>query len=55
MSMTTNALGKALDQANEQIDRMIKIESTSDYVNSLNQPQTGSYLIRPDGSVEFIK
>lgn len=50
-----DALGKALDQANEQIDTMANVATTEAYVASLNIQQTGTYLVRPDGSVEFIK
>ena len=51
----TDSLGKALDQANEQIDTMANVATTEAYVASLNIQQTGTYLVRPDGSVEFIK
>lgn len=47
--------GKAIDSANEQIDRMAKVETTEQYMSSLNKPQQGKYLVRPDGSIEFIK
>jgi len=50
-----DALGKAIDQANEQIDTMANVATTEDYMASLEIPQTGSYLVRPDGSIEFIK
>lgn len=50
-----DALGKALDQANSQIDTMANVATTETYVASLNIKQTGTYLVRPDGSVEFIK
>jgi len=48
-------IGKAIDQANEQIDIMSGVSTTEAYVASLTKPQTGTYLIRPDGSIEFIK
>lgn len=51
----TNALGKALDQANEQIDRMAGVSTTKEYSDSLTKVHCGQYLVRPDGSVEFIK
>lgn len=51
----TNDLNKALDQANEQIDRMIGIETMSDYVASLDKQHTNQYMIRPDGTIEFFK
>jgi len=50
-----DALGKAIDQVNEQIDTMANVATTEAYVASLNIKQTGTYLVRPDGSVEFIK
>ena len=52
---TTDSLGKAIDQANSQIDTMANVATTEAYVASLNIKQTGTYLVRPDGSVEFIK
>jgi len=48
-------LNKALDQANEQIDKMIGIESVGEYVASLDQPHTNQYMVRPDGTIEFFK
>ena len=50
-----DALGKAVDQANEQIDTMANVATTEDYMASLEIPQSGRYLVRPDGSIEFIK
>lgn len=52
---TQDSLGKAIDQANEQIDTMANVATTGDYMASLNIPQSGKYLVRPDGSIEFIK
>jgi len=46
---------KAIDQANDQIDLMANVATTSTYVSSLDKQQTGTYLVRPDGSIEFIK
>jgi hypothetical protein len=46
---------KAIDQANDQIDLMANVATTSTYVSSLDKQQTGNYLVRPDGSIEFIK
>ena len=46
---------KAIDQANDQIDLMANVATTSAYVSSLDKQQTGNYLVRPDGSIEFIK
>jgi len=49
-------LGKAIDQANEQIDVLNGTDTTDGYLNYLhNKERTNSYFIRPDGTVEFIK
>ncbi len=50
-----NDLGKALDHANEQVDRMAGVSTTKEYSDSLTKDHCGKYLVRPDGSVEFIK
>ena len=52
---TTDSLCKAMDNANAQIDKMAGVENTEAYLESLNKRHTGAYLVRPDGSVEFIK
>ena len=50
-----NTLGRAVDQSNIQIDEKAQVSSTDAYLVSLNLPQQGKYLVRPDGSIEFIK
>ena len=45
----------SLEEANQQVDRLIGIASINDYVESLNQPHTDYYLVRLDGSIEFFK
>ena len=55
MNNQQNSASKAIDQANDQINAMANIDSTETYMASLNKQQQGTYLVRPDGSVEFIK
>jgi len=50
-----DSISKAIDLVNEQIDALAYVATTKDYVKSLNKHQTGTYLVRPDGSIEFIK
>jgi len=50
-----DSIDKAMDKLNDQIDIMANVVTTEAYVSSLNINQTGSYLVRPDGSIEFIK
>jgi len=47
-------LAKAIDNTNTQIDKLLKVETTNDYLTYLEAPKTKSYFIRPDGTVEFI-
>ncbi len=45
----------ALEMIDLNVDRLTGLTSLSTYVESLNKPNTGFYLVRPDGSVEFFK
>ena len=47
-------IGKAIDNTNAQIDKLLKVESVQDYNKYLEAPKTKSYFIRPCGTVEFI-
>ena len=47
-------IGKAIDTTNAQIDKLLNVETTSDYNRYLQAPKTNSYFIRPCGTVEFI-
>lgn len=47
-------IGKAIDNTNAQIDKLLKVETAEDYNKYLKAPKTKSYFIRPDGSIEFI-
>lgn len=47
-------IAKAIDNTNAQIDNLLKVETTSEYMKYLDAPKTNTYFIRPDGTVEFI-
>ena len=36
-------------------DRLNKVDSAASYVASLSKPTTGSYIVMPNGTVEFIR
>lgn len=50
-----DSISKAVDLVNEQINALAYVATTKDYMESLNKQQIGTYLVRPDGSIEFIK
>ena len=54
MHNITDELGKALDNTNANIDKLLKVETTKEYMTYLNTPKSQSYFIRPCGTVEFI-
>lgn len=47
-------IGKAIDNQNAQIDKLLNVETTQEYNEYLAAPKTNSYFIRPCGTVEFI-
>ena len=49
-----DGIGKAIDNTNAQIDKLLNVESVQEYNDYLKAPKSKSYFIRPDGSIEFI-
>ena len=47
-------IGKAIDNTNAQIDKLLNVETAADYKEYLKAKKTNSYFIRPCGTVEFI-
>ena len=55
MHVNNNDPYLALEALDLNVDRLTGLTSIDDYVESLNQPHTGTYLVRPNGCVEFFK